>query len=307
MYNRLNKKTIDYLFSLSHVVGLGYGIKETGGKQTGRKAVIVMVRKKVAASRLAAHQMIPKRIEGMPSDVIEVGWVTAHPAAIKKNEPVSKSRTSRWRPAPGGVSIGHFRITAGTLGSAVYDKATGRKLILSNNHVLANATNGKDDLAEIGDPVLQPGPADGGTIRRDTIGKLYRFVPLADKGSNVVDAAVARPSKQRLVDRDILRIGTVTSTVLPRLGLRIKKSGRTTGLTFGRIIAVDAVVDVDYGDKILRFKNQIVSRSFEQPGDSGSLVVDRRNRAVGLVFAGSDEFTFMNPIRPALRLLKITF
>lgn len=40
-------------------------------------------------------------------------------------------------------------------------------------------------------------------------------------------------------------------------------------------------------------------------GDSGSLVVDRDNYAVGLLFAGDDDgITFVNPIAEVLAALK---
>lgn len=80
---------------------------------------------------------------------------------------------SAWRPAPGGLSIGHFRISAGTLGVVVRDRVSGERLILSNNHVLANSND-----AQAGDPVLQPGGADGGSVPEDTIAELLRFEPL---------------------------------------------------------------------------------------------------------------------------------
>lgn len=84
---------------------------------------------------------LPETIMGMSV----VGVVTGRFYALK-------SRTDRWRPAPGGVSIGHKDITAGTLGCVVIDDETGEKLILSNNHVLADCNRGK-----IGDEILQPG------------------------------------------------------------------------------------------------------------------------------------------------------
>lgn len=77
----------------------------------------------------------------------------------------------RRRPLVIGCSIGHFKITAGTLGCFVKDRATGEILILSNNHVLANENN-----AEVGDAILQPGKFDGGKVSIDTIGQLRRFI-----------------------------------------------------------------------------------------------------------------------------------
>src|SRR3989449_7150169 len=84
-----------------------------------------------------------------------------------------RSRTRRIRPAPGGVSIGHIQITAGTLG--ILARRNGRPVILSNNHVLANQNAGR-----VGDPILQPGPADGGRLQ-DTIARLVDFVPIQFK------------------------------------------------------------------------------------------------------------------------------
>lgn len=61
----------------------------------------------------------------------------------------------RHRPAPGGVSVAHVKVTAGTLGSRAIGLAApwnNRHLILSNNHVLANSNN-----ASVGDSIVQPG------------------------------------------------------------------------------------------------------------------------------------------------------
>jgi hypothetical protein len=308
MKNYLSKPTIRQLLSLTNVVGIGYGLKEITGQMTDQEAIVVMVSKKVPVSKLAKHHVVPKLIDGIVSDVIEIGHVTSRKVqANSHTAEIDKSRESRWRPAPGGVSIGHYRITAGTLCAVVYDKSSGKRLILSNNHVLANSTNGKDHRARIGDAILQPGPIDGGTVEQDTIGKLYRFIPLNDKHSNLVDAAVAKPLNPNLVVPYILGIGTVKGTVLPELGMEVQKSGRTTGSTHGTIRAIHVIVNVDYDGRILKFKDQILTNSFDQPGDSGSLVLDGQNRAVGLLFAGSDEFTVLNPIDPVLDLLGIRF
>lgn len=308
MNKYLSEKAIDHLLSLNNVVGIGYGLKEVKGKLTDQKAIVVMVNRKVAGTKLAGQHVVPKSIEGFVTDVIEVGKVSAH--RIQEEGPIGEtednvSRKSRWRPAPGGVSIGHYKITAGTLGAVVYDNFTGKKLILSNNHVLANSTNGKDKRAKKGDPILQPGPLDGGTKRNDKIAKLYRYVPLKDNGFNVVDAAVAKPLRPSLVVPEILGIGTVKGKTLPQLGMLVKKSGRTTGLTSGTVQVIDAIVDVNYDGRILKFKNQILVTAFDQGGDSGSLVLNEFNWAVGLLFAGSDTSTFVNPIDPVLDLLGV--
>lgn len=48
------------------------------------------------------------------------------------------------------------------------------------------------------------------------------------------------------------------------------------------------------------------NRPFSLGGDSGSLIVDSRNRAVALLFAGNDvDATFANPIGEVLDALKV--
>ena len=99
----------------------------------------------------------------------------------------------------------------------------------------------------------------------------------------------------------------------------VKKYGRTTGLTKGRVYALNATVDVAYdeeGEKVARFVGQIIITpgSFSAGGDSGSLIVadgKGRNKAddrkpVGLLFAGSSLYTVANPIGPVLTRFGVT-
>jgi hypothetical protein len=252
-----------------------------------------------------------------------------------------QSRTDRWRPAPGGVSIGHYQVTAGTLGAAVRDRATGARLILSNNHVLANSND-----AQLGDPILQPGAVDGGHEDSDMLAHLERFVPIEftvappscgvaigaaglanavaillgskhrlravqedPQAVNRVDAAVARPISDADLTDEILDIGRIEGTLAPSLGLAVRKSGRTTGFTTGQITVLDSTVSVSYGEgRTATFEGQFVSGPMSQGGDSGSLLVagDSLN-AVGLLFAGSNQATIFNPIQDVLDLLQIEF
>ena len=218
--------------------------------------------------------------------------------SIRPLPPIPRKRI---RPAPGGVSIGHYMITAGTLGCLVQDSA-GLNYILSNNHVLANSNN-----ASQLDPIYQPGPYDGGTAN-DVIAGLWAWKPLYPNGVNYVDAALARPISHLDVDPTILQIGRVRGIAAPTLGLKVKKMGRTTGLTHGSITILRAYVKVYYptlGELV--FDDQIVIQpgGFSKGGDSGSLIVDEENRAIGLLFAGSDFFTLANPISRVMQELNM--
>jgi hypothetical protein len=254
----------------------------------------------------------------------------------------NQAPTGKFRPAPGGVSIGHYQISAGTLGCIVRDKTTGDRLILSNNHVLANS-----NAAQIGDPIIQPGGADGGTVANDLIARLERFCAIdfgTNSGSdcgiastyagfgnaiasllgsrhrvtvlranpqavNVADAAVARPINDNDVLDEILNIGEISGTVEGTLGMQVRKSGRTTGFTTGTINTIEATVSINYGPgQVATFENQFVAGPMSEGGDSGSLIVAADSQAaVGLLFAGSTQSTIFNPIQAVLDCLNVEF
>lgn len=222
----------------------------------------------------------------------------------------------RHRPLKIGTSIGHFAVTAGTLGAVVARRTDQVHLLLSNNHVLANENKGK-----AGDAILQAGKFDGGTEPDDRVATLESFVRLRKTGSNLVDSAVAKLADGIEFDaKAINRLGKLTGIGSELLdeGTEVAKLGRTTGLTRGTITAfeLDNVI-VQFGLGLLRFDNQFeVEGAGDQPfsrgGDSGSLVVDSDRRAVGLLFAGGNVggtngqgLTFVNPIRAVLDALKV--
>lgn len=315
------------LFARANVVGVAIGNKVIQGRQTDERCIVVFVEHKRPETELRRRDIVPKEIEGVHTDVVETGRFSA----LNLLQPKPVDRTRRIRPAPGGVSIGHIRITAGTLGVVAHRR--GRAVILSNNHVLANAND-----ARTGDLILQPGPADGGRVE-DAIAMLSDFVPiqfnerrlgvlgrflgkalapflswagfglkrLPSGRTNLVDAAVADPIAADLVAPNVLGIGRVRGTVEPTIGMRVRKSGRTTGNTEGRLTAIDAVVEVDYGGKTAMFREQVVSDILSQGGDSGSLIVDEQDRGVGLLFAGSATTTLINPLGAVAQFLDLSF
>jgi len=124
------------LLTLPQVIGVGYGYKTVRGIQTKQEAIVALVSKKLLPEQLACHELVPKTINDMVTDVIEVGEIKA--LDVESLVPL-EVRTDKIRPAPPGVSIGHFLVTAGTFGAVVYDNSTAQPMILSNNHILANA------------------------------------------------------------------------------------------------------------------------------------------------------------------------
>ena len=220
-------------------------------------------------------------------------------------------RHRRNRPLRIGGSVGHVRITAGTLGCFVTrrDGNAEEDFILSNNHVLAN-----ENKARKGDSIVQPGADDGGRTAKDKVGSLASFVRLR-KRHNVADAATAELLERIEYYYNFLEgLGPIRGvrTDLPEIGETVYKLGRTTGLTKGRISAVEIDgLQVEYDRGILEFDQQVEiepvgDKPFSLGGDSGSLIVDSRRRALGLLFAGNDvDATYANPIHEALDLLKV--
>jgi hypothetical protein len=325
---RVKEEHKDKILAKPNVVGVGVGYKVSGGTKTSEISIVALVRQKVPRAALEPEAAVPRTLDGVSTDVVQVGDLIALQAP-----------TDRWRPAPGGVSIGHVRVTAGTLGCVVRARS-GVRLILSNNHVLANSND-----ASPGDVILQPGAVDGGQEPEDAIALLERFCPIEFSESpgtcslaravaaignalarlvgsrhrlktywtnpqavNLVDAAVARPLDDRSVSDEILGIGAVTGTAPAQLAMRVRKSGRTTGLTTGEITVLHTTVSVGYGPgKTAQFEDQIVSGPMSSPGDSGSLLVSADGpQAVGLLFAGSDQATIYNPIQAVLDCLEVT-
>jgi hypothetical protein len=262
---------------------------------------------------------IPGLLEGVPVIPKVTGEIRAlgkpdNPGKPPKPDPEPEpDPTARFdRPVPIGVSTGHPAITAGTIGCRVTDGTN--VYALSNNHVYAD-----ENLAEIGDSVLQPGTYDGGVDPDDAIGTLADFEPIKFDGSpNIIDAAIALSSVGNLGNATPSDgYGTPKSnTVAASVNLAVKKYGRTTGLTKGTVYAINATVNVGYGSGTALFTNQIVITpgTFSAGGDSGSLVVAQgkgKNKTedrkpVGLLFAGSQFYTIANPIDAVLARFGVT-
>ncbi|MPZ60307.1 MAG: serine protease [Propionibacteriales bacterium] len=302
------------LLAKENVVGVGVGCKITNGVQSDTPSVMVLVSQKLPVDLLSDADAVPETVDEGPTDVLEVGTLfagdseeTTTLSGMGTQEVDALTLATRSRPARPGYSVGHFRITAGTIGAGCYDLRPlpgipPRYYILSNNHVLANS-----NAANIGDPVLQPGPFDGGVLASDVIGRLSRFVPIKFDGScNSVDAAVAEVPFH-MIDRDVYWTGyPATAAKAATVGMLLKKTGRTTNFTTGRVTAIGATVNVNYGGgKVAKFCNQIVTSNMSAGGDSGSLVLDWQNNPVGLLFAGSSVATILNPIASAQLALNV--
>jgi len=207
---------------------------------------------------------------------------------------------------------------SGTLGALV--QKGGAQYILSNSHVFAGDVvgGGNGRVSAIGDDISQPGLIDAScsAATANIVADLSSLSTLYPPASTPnVDAAIAQVKAGMVrTDGAILEIGTLSaSTLNASVGLKVKKSGRTTGLTRGSISAINATVNVGYSDECAggsftkQFTGQIIvsqrASKFLNSGDSGSLMVEdvtSNPRAVGLLFAGSSSSAVANPIGAVL-------
>jgi hypothetical protein len=300
-----------------NIVGVGIGPAMRDFESVGRKGP--------GAPVLNVYVTEPMTMDEAKAVLVDDFGATA---LSSDSEPVNVIRTGtidshahrhRERPAPCGISVGHVKITAGTLGALARGRSgvrANRLLMLSNNHVLANS-----NAAVAGDAIVQPGPVDGGIDPRDRVAILEKWVPINFSASavNYVDCATGWCWPDRVRKEFIYRSGggfayfrCGSTPVGAGVGMLVGKTGRTTQLTSGRIIDVSASIRVNFGfGRVANFRDQIAIRGlngdFSQGGDSGSLIWtwDARRAPVGLLFAGGGGITFGNKIGRVLSALDI--
>jgi len=208
---------------------------------------------------------------------------------------------------------------SGTLGSLLADQK-GKQYILSNNHVV-----GRNGYASAGEPVVQPGFIDSQCdfSLPKTVANFTLAPPL---NTSNVDAGIAQVVPGAVDSQgEIIGLGGIASDgsyipappaktiVAPAIGMAVAKSGRTTGLTCGTILGINATVRIQVepvcgtpSATVVVFNGQVILGKIVQPGDSGSLIVEAATaRPVALVAGGSadGELTTANPINDVLTAL----
>jgi hypothetical protein len=215
----------------------------------------------------------------------------------------------------GGISGANTNLTgqSGTIGyfCTRKSKLPRRKEIhlLSNSHVFVDL---RKAAVDDGDFITQPSPGEPASNR--PIGVLVDFAPLKFDGDikdpNYVDAAIARLWGPQRHNPTIPMIGGVRGYVQKKeieLGEVVRKFGRTTGYTEGRVFSIylDIWIRYDRTGQSAFFKNQVLIEplaahvKFVSKGDSGSLVVDAEQNAFGLIFGGTSEIPISESKAPA--------
>lgn len=299
------------------VNGVGIGTKTVGGRRSGATSVRVYVTRKRPSQYLASGTELPRsiRVKGrtVPVDVVQAG--PFYPLHLLSRADETRSLAGavtedaypdRYRPVPFGVSIAHEDVTAGTVGCLVTDNTDGSTVVLSNNHVFANS-----NLASIGDPIVQPGPADGGDVGPDTVAHLKRYVEIEFGPINYADAAIATPvgagtfvnqSPGGVIDpisaqhrpvgllfagdcsgmilacsasrvASLLDVSFPNGFVVPKRHMLVEKVSRTTGWTVSSISDIGLKMNVRFPGGVAIFGDLLMMERFGHGGDSGSIIV----------------------------------
>ena len=292
--SNISENKYHFLMSLQNVRGVGLGFKTINNYVTNELCIHVLVEKKLDNSLIVnSKNIIPKTYMGIKTDVLEIG--NPKPRGVF---------TNKVRPLQGGYSIvPSNKYYYGTLGCIVtkLDKNKKRTFyILSNNHILADYNK-----IPIGTTVLQPAKVDGGNVNTDVVASLFKFVPLNDKVrldyTTYVDAAIAKIDNESLVSTIIASSGKIKGVADAVPNTYVKKSGRTTGLTEGIITTINVT---DYSGAVL-YKQQIFARLENDGGDSGSVLLDKDNKAIGLLHSGTSRTTIACPMKLVLKALDV--
>jgi hypothetical protein len=273
--------------SLDNIRAVDYGFAYEDGKRTDRPSVRFHMNRKQRLARLPADQKLPKTIEGIEVDVLEVGYIP-HAGSPRAPQAVLQP----------GLSVGNLKQrTTGTLGALVRDLATQEMYLLSNWHVLAGGPE-----AAVGDGISQPGPMDLGSNPAREVAKLERWLRLSEQ----FDAALGRlasdvTSTEQLFDTAM----TPAATTPPTLGMAVVKSGAVSGVTHAVVDGISGSYRLDYtgfgdgpqwmaGFRLVPDPTALAT-ALSLEGDSGSLWVESATgRAVGLHFAGEDDQSPLN-------------
>jgi len=287
---------------LHQVKGLSLGIS------LGKKASECKIAVRVQRKQLLESDLI-ERIRRKARNEIDLVYTGAVLSLSRIAAHRGRWYRDRRRPLEIGISVGHKDVTAGTLGAFVQKENEDGWYILSNNHVLAD-----ENRALRGDEVLQPGRVDGGIAdERSIIGAVTDWDEIHFDQPNLMDAAIAQLDDSLEVEADqVYGIGKISGIAddFPGIFEPVRKLGRTTGLTSGRIRAValdDVRVSMEKGeasfDNQIEIESTVPGQPFSLGGDSGSTIWNEDNLGVGLLFAGSEVggsnglgLTYANPL-----------
>src|SRR2546428_11296395 len=93
------------IFARANVVGVAVGNKVIGGRETDEACIVVFVEAKRPEAELRHHDVVPRALGGVRTDVVETGRFHA----LRVAQTTNMDRTNRFRPPPAAVAAGHSK------------------------------------------------------------------------------------------------------------------------------------------------------------------------------------------------------
>jgi len=307
--NALNKaleKVNSDVFDGVHCHSSYIGLKKIDGKYTDEECVVIAVQVKLPEDELRARNIPLVQAEysfggeKIKTDVVELPMMK--PLILYINPGESQAVFCHNSPVPSGVECTNERANwVGTLGGMPMRLKDGRIVALTNWHV------GVVSGGKVGDRIVQPG-AGRNDSERYQIGRLCRWNPITSSKRNTMDVCLLNCYSERykgsFVSHRMYSVGESSPDIAtPTLRQRVIKYGRTTSLTRGQVVGINAKTSVSYGSFVATFYDQVVvegvGTGFSAAGDSGSSTCeDGTLKKHSLLFAGGGGTTILSPVGP---------
>jgi len=278
-----------------------------------RDKLVVLTKNQITPTSL---KVLPDEFDGNTVEYIGHAGVVANPPILPQSAADSAPRCfmHNGRLACGTSVIAAPLPGAGTFG-AIVTLADGALYGLTNNHVTGGCNHTRQDMH-----ILCPAPhdADPAHVAPTAIGRHHGFTPLLSGDVRQVQPQELDVALFRITLPDAVtsmqgdgKFDTPVATTAPKGGMLVKKVGRSTGLTSGQILGTSATsfglpYRSTHFSSTVYFRNvwavnTVTGDPFSSPGDSGSLVVTEDGAAaVGLIFAGGDNVSYIIPIEAVL-------
>lgn len=306
----LKEQYADEWLQYDNVYGVGVGYKIRGGKETDEIGIIVYTTEKKPKNQIIPQQVLPAFIGEVPVDVVESPVPEPYMSNVQKN----KEDPNMYNPMAGGIQLCHcsrqegsiLYLSLGTLGMFVrFKDDPDGTYILTNWHVLE-----KLDV-DIFHPTYTGSHLETMRVAVSTKGDYFECA----------DAGIARvlAAPDRLRTNEIIEIGEIKGIFngRPAPGQLVKKRGRTTRLTYGKVLDID--MTVSNGKNTFRHQVRVtgynnVDTAVSDHGDSGSVVLtydeesyEKNNYVLGLLWGGNskDDIMVYSPIEYVFESLNI--
>lgn len=301
------REAMERLMASGNVIGYAVSkYKYVRGQRVepGRPVVMVFVARKLPPHAVPREELVPPRVTVGSTEVLTDVVEIARPTALPGPPAAVAAQAGRHRPVPSGVSGAAATSSACSIGP-FFRGPGGETYIVTCAHCSARIDVSCEVGGAPGNPFLQPSPFDGGTRGRDEIGVVAWASNIAVPQIEL-DAALVRVHEGVGVTPVIfganIPIVGMRDVTPGDVGLKVVKSGRSTGVTYGEIVALGGTVKVSYGACGTAVAvNAIVTTGMIERGDSGAALVTHGGELLGVLFAVSDKFSFAEPVAPLAR------